>query len=126
VESGSYALKVAQLSPGDTWFTIDSWAQVVPAHAGTTYTAAVYVAAPPAWVGRTVELVLRESVHDVNHTNQRLWVKDVTLTSTYQLVQVSGQADANDSMSVYVGPPSSQTAGNGEYFYADVLTLEAD
>jgi hypothetical protein len=125
VESGSYALKIAQLSPSDTWFTIDSWPQVVNATAGTTYTASVYVAAPPAWVGRTVELVLRESVHDVNHTNQRLWAKDVTLTSAYQLVQVSGQADANDTVSVYLGPPSSQHAGSGEYFYADVLTLTA-
>jgi hypothetical protein len=125
VKSGSYALKVAQLSSGYTWFTIDSWPQVVNATAGTTYTASVYVAAPPAWVGKTVELVLRESVHDVKHTNQRLWVKDVTLTSAYQLVQVSGQADANDTMSVYLGPPSSQHAGSGEYFYADLLTLTA-
>ena len=125
VESGSYALKVAQLSTGDTWFTIDSWAQVIDAKAGTTYTASVYVAAPTAWVGKTVELVLRESVHDVNHTNQRLWVKDVTLKSTYQLVQVSGQANSNDTVSVYVGPPSSQHAGSGEYFYLDMLTLIA-
>jgi ribosomal protein S3AE len=125
VQSGAYALKVAQLGTVSSWFTVDTWPQVVAAHAGTTYTATVYVAAPPSWVGRTVDLVLRESVHDAKHSNEKLWVKSVTLTSSYQLVQVSGQAVANDTVSAYVGPPSSPPAGTGEYFYVDVLTLTA-